>query len=274
MNLELVTFANSRSQWCHAGKRLRRQAIRTGWFSDVRLFDETFIQDLYPKLWTSICRNTDSRGFGYWRWKPALVLEMAKSSKADFVMYLDAGCELNSSQQAGGRLTEYLDYASARNILLMRQETSIDRWCKSETLEFLQVSPEAAPQIPMLTASFVLIRTSGDLSILEEWLESAYVAEGLLFDDRWDASKQVSGFRDHRHDQAVLSIHVHHSGLQTIADETYFDDDWCGLGSKFPVWAMRNRFGFSAQPQSLSGRTMRFVRKVTRARSHLKAALE
>ena len=210
----------------------------------------------------SIDRAGYGRGFGYWRWKPAVISSAVANSSADFVLYLDAGCELNPSLSGSARFEEYLEMAAEHGVFLMRQESHADAWCKTEVLQQLGVPQSHASKVPMLVAGALLVRVSRHPSIIDEWRESSSVLDGLLFDDRWDPARQSSAFQDHRHDQAVLSVLAHRGSLPTSPDETYFGGSWTGTASKFPIWAMRNRHSFTMRPGTLTGKFVRLTQRV------------
>lgn len=212
----------------------------------------------------SISKQGFGRGFGYWRWKPAVISSALATSSADFVLYLDAGCELNPSASGSARIVEYLEMAAEHGVLLMQQEAHVDAWCKTETLEQLGVPQSHASKIPMIVAGALLVRVSSQPAIIEEWRESSSVLDGLLFDDRWDPTRQGSVFQDHRHDQAVLSVLAHREGLRTIRDESYFGGSWKGTARSYPVWAMRNPHSFTMKPGTLSGESVRLVQRLRR----------
>jgi hypothetical protein len=210
---------------------------------------------------TSISRQGFGRGFGYWRWKPAVISSALATSSADFVLYLDAGCELNQSLGGSARIMEYLEMAAEHGVLLMQQESHADAWCKAETLEQLGVPQSHASKVPMLVAGVLLVRVSNQPTIIDEWRESSRLLDGLLFDDRWDPTRQDSAFQDHRHDQAVLSVLAHREGWQTIPDETYFGGSWRGTARNYPIWAMRNPHSFTMRPGTLTGECVRLAQR-------------
>lgn len=111
----LVTFAAGLPNWRGAGQRLIHQAERSGWFEKIALVtDRTFARE-HRAFWKNneslLTRRT--RGFGYWLWKPYLVSHALHewSRDVDYVLYLDAGCEINVSQKSSRRWLEYLEMA-------------------------------------------------------------------------------------------------------------------------------------------------------------------
>ena len=264
VSIEVVTFADSKSRWKRAARRLVLQARESQWFQSASAFDERWLSSAHPILMKSIAEHGFGRGFGFWRWKPALIVSAALASNSDFVVYLDAGCELNTTPSAQVRLSEYLEIAADQGICLMHQSQFLDGWCKTEALNEMSVSREDSHRIRMVVAGALIVRVRRRLTIIDSWLNSALTLDGLTFDDRWDQTKQQEGFKDHRHDQAVLSVLADRSAVQTIPDETYFSGSWIGVAERYPIWAMRNRYPFSLNPSSLSGASIEYARRIKR----------
>lgn len=90
----LVSFADSRLYGCL--KRVRRQAIHFGFHKDKIsiLTEKDLNQGFVDAFSTHLVKG--SRGFGYWCWKPQVVLQnLNKMRENDILIYMDAGCHLN-----------------------------------------------------------------------------------------------------------------------------------------------------------------------------------
>jgi len=115
------------------------------------------------------------QGFRLWSWKPVIVLEtlnyLFATSTADYLLYLDAGFEINVSAASQMRLTEYRDFAAREGVLLMGTGYPEHAFMKTECQQVLGLSDDelAAEQFQ---AGLQLWRVSErSISIAGEWLE-------------------------------------------------------------------------------------------------------
>ena len=70
-------------------------------------------------------------------------------------------------------------------------------------------------------------------------------------------SRSTDTFKEHRHDQAILSCLCKVADIVPIADETFFAPDWSIGGADLPIWAARHHWGSRfrpVEPPSLSHR--------------------
>lgn len=101
--LVLCSFGDSR--YGASRERLQEQAEDFDLFDAIHLYNEydlptSFREDFNEQL------RADVRGFGYWVWKPRVILEtLSKMDDGDVLLYVDMGCHLNSRGKE--RLLEY-----------------------------------------------------------------------------------------------------------------------------------------------------------------------
>jgi len=265
---DLVVFAAGTLYWRQAAQRLRRQAIASGLFDEVRVADAHWLRNEHPEIWHAARTSSTGIGFGHFRWKPHLI-DSALSEAATWgkgVVYLDAGCELNVNTYSVRRFREYLQMSVENGFVAMALELSQGVWTKQETLQFFGMSQDGALKTAQVSASalfFPPTRTS--LELVSEWSRSADIMSGFLFDNELDESRQHPKFQAHRFDQSVLTCLVELQGMTTIPDESYFHDEWQTRGSNYPVWVLRNKFPFSRKPGSFGDSAVRSMVKVRNA---------
>jgi len=254
MAIELLIFADTTGRWWRAAQRLQSQARSISLIDRVTLLDESWLFREAPLAWMASSTFPKTRGFGYWRWKPLAIASTIAHSTSRFVLYLDAGCEFNITPASQSRLQHYLQLTEDNSMLLMSQRTNLLEWCKAEAwLAFGQTST-SVKAMPMVTASAMFLRSGEYNPVLARWLESANTDNGHLFDDQLDPEIQPPEFKDHRHDQAILSLVANEMGLPLLPDETYFEGEWGDAASAYPIWTMRNRHRFTLHPGSVVGR--------------------
>lgn len=136
------------------------------------------------------------RGAGYWAWKSYfMVYEILENQDADYIIYTDAG----------------VDFVNDVNLLLNEMEGDIMlfgngwyhvEWCKADVLKAMGVPLDY--QGDQAQASCVIVKpTINALKFIQEWFKWG-TKDGMI-DDSPSVIPNVGGFREHRHDQAILT---------------------------------------------------------------------
>lgn len=269
----VVTGGFGGRHWAGAAQRLALQARASGWFSNVIVWDQGTLQIADP-AYANWSDSLPKRGFRLWSWKPVIVFKtleyLLSASSAEYLLYLDAGFEINVSPAAQIRFAEYLDFAAREGALLMSTGYPEYAFMKTECQQVLGLSDDelAAEQ---LQAGLQLWQVSErSISIVGEWLDYCRAANGWLLRDAEPFEYDCTGEPiAHRHDQAILSGVAKKRGLVAHPNECYFGPNWEAAGENFPFWAMRNasRISYTAHdPLSKLRRMPDRVRGMTRAR--------
>ena len=264
MNWSLVTFAGGGATWRLAAKRLQRQARRSGVFESVTIRDEQWIARQFPSLALGAA-GPIPKGYGYWRWKPHVVLDALQRGRDSGagVLYLDAGCELNLNTRSRQRLHDYFAMAAAGAPVAMRLPASLAEWCKRETLDYFGLPESVARTTPVIEAGVLaLAPTAENIDLVRAWAECSLMDDGFLFDDALEPERQSVLFQEHRHDQAVFSCLMHQRDQKGLPSETYFGPEWLPAGCDFPIWAIRNRLPVSRRPGTAGGTAIALARRV------------
>jgi hypothetical protein len=262
----LVSFADSRMQ--RSLDRLVRQAKSMDIFDDIYMliendlptdFKEYFKDKLIP----------GSRGYGYWSWKPEVILSVLnKIQEEDYLLYIDAGCHLNNRGKQ--RLLEYFK-------ILKHQETGIvafqaiqpsegnsslvydgrklfDQpnysWIKGDLFDYFGVKDNpSVVNDQIIGAGIILIRKCDRaINIIREWQKIIWHHFNLL-DDTPSVSPNFLGFIEHRHDQAIWTLLCLKHRVKTLSAYEYWypmnntkklKPDWFAL-EEFPIHAKRDK---------------------------------
>ena len=287
--VHLVSFASS--DYAPSLRRLTHQAEAMSRFASITTKTE---KDLAPSFRAKFPQYLQHgvRGFGYWMWKPEIILRaLERIPEGEVLLYMDAGCHLKPAGRA--RLSQYVDwtarsssgllafqyrpFASApANYPIERAESLLDRhYTKREALEALEIDHQS-PLLddPAIAGGIIFAKKcSESMATLRLWRE-AVDKHPSAFTDELDRSVQDSSFRDTRHDQSIFSIRAKERGIETVsAYETWVPrtsgmrPDWNSLG-RYPIHARRDlkhsafsRNGF----RDLRGQVGRCVDRVLRA---------
>jgi hypothetical protein len=188
----------------------------------------------------------NKRGFGYWIWKPQIIMHRLKEIKSgDVLLYLDAGCQVN--RLGLRRLAMYVEIALTAGMLcfyLNGPNYRLDQWTKADLLNHFGIlNNQIYSNLPQIESG-ILFFLKNDLNIefLNTWGELCTFNQKSLIDDTASIIPNSYSFIENRHDQAILSlIHYVSNWGKSIRNENYFPSIWKqGIHPRsFPICASR-----------------------------------
>lgn len=279
MKKVLVTFGDSRIH--RSLDRIRSQAEAMDLYDEILIFDETKLNDKFRNEFSEVL-NTKTRGFGFWVWKPEVILQtLSTLSEGDIVHYIDAGCHLNLKGRK--RLLQYFEMVekSPSGILGFQAKRPefplvddgrpipkwIDKdWSKGDLIDYfgLRTNREILESPTIQSGSFFIRKSINTVEFVTNWLET-YRANFHLADDTPSVSPNFESFKEHRHDQAIFSLMAKMVNASLIsASEFWYPSlldsdkgDWEYL-QDFPIHAKRDlNFGFW---KNLERKSLRWVK--------------
>lgn len=240
-NIYLCAFADSRYQ--RSVQRLLIQADSLGVFKDGYIYDESdlpssFVSDFKLYLDSSV------RGYGYWVWKPYIILEcLERIDEGDVLLYLDAGCHLNKKGQK-----YFFDYwKEVKNndsgflVSTLGVKQIESKWTKGDLLDYFGLRNNSTiTNMPQYQASIIFVRKNNDtVSVIKKWLK-VYYDDFHLADDSFSISANMEGFCEHRHDQSILSILLKIHGTSLIPLSSVYSNHWDLLKKEYPILQKRD----------------------------------
>lgn len=255
----LVSFADAR-MW-RTNRRIRRQAEAMHVYDEVHILNESA---LHPEFRARYAHwlIPGSRGFGYWVWKPQVILQTLECLRdGDLLQYTDAGCHLRPAGRA--RLMEYFALAGADPLGLIAFQAKPWRggageaafslpeahWTKGDLLDHFGVRdrPDITGSGTIGAGILFMRKSSMIVDFIRSWL-AVYEADFTLADDSPSQSPNLPGFREHRHDQSIFSVLCKLRQVTTLSafeywypsvqDPTY--PDWSAITDR-PIWALRDK---------------------------------
>lgn len=142
---------------------------------------------------------SQSRGDGYWLWKPYILLhKMMASNEGEIIVYLDSGVEVVNS-------LNYIKDRMQGDIWLFGNEHRHTDWCKGDVLHKMLKSDDFEGwDEKQVQASVIFVRnTPFARRFVKEWLLWCQMPN--FIDDTPSFIENVSTFKEHRHDQAILT---------------------------------------------------------------------
>lgn len=193
MRKVFVTFGDTNYQ--QALIRIKAEAEQTGLFDDVWCYTPNDLPDSLNAY-----AQEHRRGYGYWMWKPWIIKDALNRVGADgVVVYADAGCKVygHSDWQRYFRILEkkkgLFFIASGKN----------SHWCKRAVPEFFHISSRLWQYAQQTQGGFLLVKQN---DVIDRWCSLAEEHPELFTDVPADQKhKESPDFREHRHDQAVLT---------------------------------------------------------------------
>jgi len=288
-NVRLVSFGDSRLR--RSVQRLQDQAEKLRVFASIDIYDEFSIDTASHPVLNDLLRP-EVKGFGYWVWKPAVILQsLNSSSEGDLLLYVDVGCHLNPDGCA--RLREYFQILRQADSGIVGFQATPPKglpiwdgrwlpsfpdaqWAKGDLLDHFEVRGRAdIIETPTFGAGVILVRhCEAAKRFLEEWLE--IMLENIsLVDDTPSVSTNHPWFIENRHDQAVFSLLAKVHEIPVLSAFEYWypkpdsrKADWVALSAN-PVHARRDLdYGPNATISALVDRAAsRFYKILRQVRS-------
>lgn len=208
--IHFITFAGG-DAYVQSGRRIRREAKNMKLFSSVKTYTKRDLPRSITQSLLSLC----PRGFGYWLWKPWIILDkLQKVDYNDIVIYTDCGCELHNNIDGWKTLFAQL---SEVDMLAMQYRPGeiypwgncdIWRWTKKECIDFFSrgIGTDWANQPQCPSGFFVAKKTKESLRFVEHWFRIMAFRPDLVIDTIGpEDNDQLECFSEHRHDQSIFT---------------------------------------------------------------------
>ena len=244
-----VSFGAGGRGWSGALCRLRKEIVRLDSKAQVWLFDESNVGDDIDGLDVGLSEfaRLHPRGYGYWVWKPWVILQvMKKAEPGDIVFFLDAGCTVHTSPASKLRYEWYTEWIRRQENLLFEQRYKEFNWTKRDVIEHFKLNKDDLNSGIILGGVQGHLVARSSIEFVEAWLRTCTMDSGRLLLDVSSKANEDERFIEHRHDGSVLSCLSKIRKIKAIPDETFFHPHWNRDGDGYPFWATRKRSGLPA----------------------------
>ena len=200
MSVILISYANE--EFFKSQKLLKKSALKNG-VDEVIMFNDIWLKKQSSFYTTNKKLLDNKKGAGYWIWKPYIILESLKKIKEDDVLiYLDSGTEIIDN------IKPLVEIAKKQSPLLFYNNGHKNStWTKRDCFYFMNCEDDLFYNGNQVAACYMfLTKNSFTLSFIAEWLN--FVTDEKIISDNPNVCglQNFSNFRDHRHDQSVLSL--------------------------------------------------------------------
>lgn len=175
--------------------------------------------------------KTKERGCGFWAWKPQIILSAmeggafhAAMPDGDILIYADAGIEFIAPVS---HIIERMGYEQPQDdVWLFGNNWEHLHWCKQSVIEVIwpvRGIADVETRMKMTCqrfgkqcqASVIFFRVSEyTRAFVAEWLKWCLWNKGELIDDSPSWIGNHPEFREHRHDQAILTTMAYREGIK------------------------------------------------------------
>jgi hypothetical protein len=205
MTTTLFSFGN----WNYYPTLDRLKESAEGKVDNVIIFKESDIDtDFYIKHQQHF---KDKRGFGYWIWKSYFINKMLdKASDDDVFIYVDAGNLLIRDI----KVLFNLCIKDEKGIILFNNRDGTDdgsiwknaQWTKSDCFNLLGLNTPEYINGDQVNASYIVFRkTDFSVKFFKQFAELC--SNYNIMSDAPNITNNINtAFRDHRHDQSILSL--------------------------------------------------------------------
>jgi hypothetical protein len=171
--------------------------------NDVLCMSRTDIDEDYLQTHSSVLFS--SRGNGYWAWKPYIILAAMIGTNADYVIYCDSSSNVNDSLQA------CQTHAQPIGVYTLGYEER--EYTKRDTFQVMDVEAQEHFTSNQIAATFIVFKVNtSSINFVQQWLVYSQNRQ-LISDDPSITGIEHPTFKEHRHDQSILSLLCKKTGL-------------------------------------------------------------
>lgn len=196
-----------------------------------------------------------SRGYGYWTWKPYIILKtLEQLNEGDILLYTDVGCFFNPKGRE--RLLDYfeiVDKSPASVLGFQSYEENYNgmpetvyyeyEWTKGDIFDYFGVRDDKSyTHTTQIESTAIFFKKNEKaMSFVKDWHKALWDDIALITDEP-SRSPNLPGFKENRHDQSLYSILGKKYGITTLSTNEIFPENqnW-KLLEHYPIWAMRDK---------------------------------
>jgi len=141
------------------------------------------------------------RGAGYWLWKPYFIFETLKiMSPNDILFYVDSGVYLKNSVE---KIIKMLNNSDTEMVLFGNYHTN-RHFSKRDAFDIMGVNYDHRNDLQLDASTLAIKKTPNSCDFIKKWLDYCCIERVLT--DSASQAPEFEDFKDHRHDQAILTL--------------------------------------------------------------------
>ena len=220
MNVRLISYATKpfyKSQYL-----LKRSAYKYG-ITDVVSFTDKWLKQQHPFYEKNINILTQKRGAGFWLWKPYIIFEALKDlAEDDVLIYIDSGTAIIDSLKTLIRITQEKGI-----VLFYNDGHKNNSYTKRDCFFLMDCDQPEFHNGWQVVGGYIFIKnTLFNRNLIKEWLE--YASDERIITDNPNRCgfENFSNFKDHRHDQSILSLLAHKYQFELFRDPSQWGNKY------------------------------------------------
>lgn len=211
----------------------------------ISTIDHPYMVEFYKEHGSFVSDN--QRGFGYWLWKPFVVLKKLNDIPVgDVIIYADIGCEL--SPQGGAVFSDYMKLLNSQNIVCFNTGNGNQElcWTKKELIDYFNLPIFKTTEQQIAATFFVIKNNNFSKHFVAEWLRIACLNDYVYINDYLTIQQSLL-FIEHRHDQSIFSMLIKKHNISPLTQLTEYPLSMYKKNSYvliFPVHTLRTKNEF------------------------------
>lgn len=210
----LISFANQK--YYKSQQLLEKTAYEIGNVDKVYSYTDVWLkeQEFYNK---NKFIFDQPRGCGYWLWKMYILSEIFYNEPNSIICYCDSGVSVLKS------LNELFNLTEEKNKLVFKVpgDHPNKKWTKKDAFILTNCDSQEYWNSPQINGAISFWKnTEENILFIKEWLR--YCKDARILTDLPNICGQQNSleFKDHRHDQSILSLLVKKYNIEIFRDPT------------------------------------------------------
>lgn len=236
--IHFITYGDGK--YTRSKQLICNEALKTKWFESVKVYNKKKLSPSFRQDFSEIL--AEKRGGGYYMWKFDIILQRLEEIKeGEFLVYCDSGCFVNVKGEK--RFREYIRMIrnDDRNMISFQMRHLLEKcWTTEEVFKCFDV-PEGHTirNSGQLVGGILIMQKCDNVVNLFQDCVKRIKEEPFLITDHYNTMQNSKDFKEHRHDQSILSVARKKIGLSIIIeDETHVQHPFL---SSIPFIAARRR---------------------------------
>lgn len=208
MNKKVLLIVNTSNYWRYNPKFFDNTYKK--YFDNIILYDETNFDDKLTSIINYIIQNYGNRGYGYWIWKPYIILkELEKMNDNDILVFFNSHCSFNDNS-----LLDAIKDLQNSNLSIFSGAIGFPSkdWITVKLIKIIEQYYNTKFSDEQLNSSqreagILFIRNNAlSRKIVNEWLDIMINNIEYITDAHNNDEDNIETFQENRHDQAVLDL--------------------------------------------------------------------
>lgn len=198
--MKIITFAGGDEKYFELAKQLKNSAPEY----ETTIYTQKFLKN-HEDFWSHhkefIANN--SRGYGYWLWKPFVIQQVMKTMQNDEIIFY---CDSDFILRKDRNFLEKLKKDVKNNKIITSSTGEKEKsWNKKDTINRVGVTINEEDM--QVQAGTLLIYVCDETrNLIDEWYSICCERDYHYIDDSASIEPNYVSFKEHRHDQSIFSL--------------------------------------------------------------------